>query len=64
MYFVIGLPPLLAGVKLIVARPSPATAVTFVGAPGDPTGATGVTLAEDTDAGESPVLFVATTLNV
>nr|WP_263864072.1 hypothetical protein [Paenibacillus lycopersici] len=65
VYSVIVLPPSLAGaVKLTVAVPFPAVAVTPVGAPGTPIGATGVTLADAADAADSPAEFVAVTWNV
>ena len=58
----IGDPPSLVGAAHeIVARPFPATAVTFVGALGTPAGTT----VEDGSLGaESPTLFVATTEKV
>jgi hypothetical protein len=59
---VIGLPPSLAGgVKLIVAWPFPAAAVTPVGASGS---TAGVTLPVGAEGTESPFAFVATTVNV
>lgn len=58
----IGLPPSDAGiVKLTVACPLPATAVTAVGALGN---ALGVTLLDDVEAGPGPKEFVATTVNL
>ena len=62
VYEVIAEPPLLTGaVKLIVAWPLPATAVTPVGASGTVAGTTEFELA---DAILSPSAFVATTVNV
>ena len=62
VYPVIDEPPSLVGAAHeIVARPFPETAVTLVGALGTPNGVTAVDAAL---AGESPALFVATTVNV
>ena len=61
-YPVTGDPPSLVGAAHeIVARPFPATAVTFVGALGAPTG---VAVVDPTLDGESPLLFVAPTVKV
>ena len=61
-YDVIGEPPLLDGaVKLIVACPLPATAVTLVGASGT---VAGVTLLLAIDEVLVPTAFVAVTLKV
>jgi hypothetical protein len=54
-------PPLFGAVKLTVADPFPAEAVTFVGVDGLPTG---VTALEAADAAELPRTFWATALNV
>ena len=59
----IGFPPLFEGaVKLTVAWVFPATANTFVGAPG--TMGAGVTLLDAPDAALVPTLLVAVTVNV
>ena len=59
------LPPLAGavlagGVKATLACPTPAVAVTFVGAFGTVAGITG---ADHADAGPDPIAFVAVTLN-
>jgi hypothetical protein len=62
VYETIGAPPSdEGGVKLTVAMPSPAVALTFVGAPGNPTG---VTAFEAADGGPVPNALVAATVNV
>ena len=63
VYPVIGLPPSVAGgVQVTFAFASPATAATFVGAPGS-TGS-GMAEFEDTDVGPVPTALVAFTLNL
>ena len=58
----IALPPLLTGaVKLTLACPLPAVAVTAVGAPGT---VFGVTLFDGNDGALDPIAFVATTVKV
>ncbi len=62
MYDVIVLPPFEAGaVKLTVAWALPATADTFVGAPGT---VAGITLLDGDDAGPVPTALVAVTVKV
>ena len=57
------LPPLLDGAdQLTVAEPTPATALTPVGAPGAT--AAGVTAAEAVEVNPGPVVFTARTVNV
>jgi hypothetical protein len=65
LYEVICEPPLAVGaVQLTVTAPIPADAITFVGAPGAPVGATGVTALLGADGELLPCTFVATTVNV
>jgi hypothetical protein len=62
LYPVTAEPPSLAGADHDTSTEvSPATPVTFVGAPGKPNG---VTAADATEAGESPRAFVAFTVKV
>ena len=58
----IGEPPVSVGaVQVTTARPSPAVALTVVGAPGT---VAGVIAVEAVEASEVPVTVVATTVNV
>ena len=57
----IGLPLALGAVQLTVAWPSPAEAVTVIGAPGSPAGMTALELI---DSGPLPEALVACTVNV
>ena len=63
VYDVIGLPPLDGAVQDTVACPSPAVALTPVGAKGA-VGPVGVTAAEAAESGPVPIAFVALTRNV
>jgi hypothetical protein len=60
---VIALPPSEGATHDTTADPSPAVAVTFVGAPGAVAPA-GVTEFDAADAGPVPTAFVAATVNV
>jgi hypothetical protein len=57
-------PVFVGGVKLTVACPLPAVAVTLVGAPGTVALAVGVTELEDAEAGPVPWALVAFTVKV
>ena len=61
VYDVIGMQPDAGAVKLTVAWALPASAVTFVGAPGT---VAGVTLLERPENGPDPIALVALTLNL
>ncbi len=64
VYWVSELPPVLLGaVQLTWADPTPAVAVTPVGAPGT-LGALGVTELDGEDSGPVPAVLVADTVNV
>ena len=60
----IGLPPLPGAVHDTVTDPTPAVAVTAVGANGTVAAAAGVTALEATDAGLVPTALVAFTVKV
>lgn len=65
VYCSMGAPPSeTGGVNETIACPSPADAVTLVGAPGAVTAACGVTLADAAEAELVPALFVAVTVKV
>jgi hypothetical protein len=61
---VTGEPPSLCGVKLIVAWPLPAVAVTPIGGAGTVGAAVGTTVFDGDEIGPGPAALVALTVNV